>query len=108
MRGRWRGAPPFFMTIRFRLTLWYVAILAVVLLVFGGLVYGAQARAIRAAATDQLRILGRQLAATYDGSDGLLHPTALSKGMRREKSGSPTPAIPIRAVAPRPKGTPSP
>src|SRR5436853_2454405 len=79
MAAMWRslrpeGLPPLFSSIRFRLTLWYVAILALVLLVFGGVVYAAQARGIRAEAYDQLRGQGQQLAATFDPGDGQIHP----------------------------------
>jgi signal transduction histidine kinase len=85
MNGRRRGPrpgrlPPILTSIRVRLTLWYVAILTVVLLVFGGLVYGAQARTINADTRDHLRGLSQELAATYNPTDGHIHPNLNIEG----------------------------
>ncbi|HEX5503455.1 MAG TPA: HAMP domain-containing sensor histidine kinase, partial [Thermomicrobiales bacterium] len=55
-----------FASIRWRLTLWYVAILAVVLAVFGGIVYAAQVQSLRAQQDDDLRRQAQGLAAAYD------------------------------------------
>src|SRR6476659_9012059 len=53
-------------SVRVRLTLWYVAILAVVLTVFGGVIYDSQARSLRADLDERLRGEARRLASAYD------------------------------------------
>ncbi|HET8628792.1 MAG TPA: ATP-binding protein [Thermomicrobiales bacterium] len=61
-----RGRFGRFASIRWRLTLWYVAILAAVLAVFGGIVYASQAQSLRAQQDDALRRQAQGLAAAYD------------------------------------------
>ncbi len=60
------GIGTFFHSIRFRLTLWYLLILAFVLFLFSGFVYTRQSADLRAAALDRLVLKSRQL-------DGLYH-----------------------------------
>ena len=72
-------APRHFASIRWRLTAWYVAILGLVLTIFGVILFGAEARSIRADLVGQLRREAQQLASTYDPSDGRLHPLGLTQ-----------------------------
>jgi signal transduction histidine kinase len=57
-------------SIRVRLTLWYVAILAVVLLVFSSIIYDSQARSLRSEMESRLRKEGQRLAGLYDPGTG--------------------------------------
>ena len=61
---------PLTKSIRFRLTMWYVLILAMVLAVFSTIVYASQAQALRAQMNDALRSTGQGLAAAYNPQDG--------------------------------------
>src|SRR2546427_12952288 len=60
-------------SVRFRLTLWYVAIVAVVLLVFASQMYVAQVDSLESGLQASLSDHADQLAATYDSRDGQLH-----------------------------------
>lgn len=64
---RWRRPA---LGIRWRLTLWYLVILSLVLLVFGGIVYETQANSIRSQLNDELRVEADNLASSYDPSNG--------------------------------------
>src|SRR5436189_4708350 len=57
-------------SIRFRLTMWYVLILAMVLAVFSTIVYASQAQALRAQMDDTLRAAGQELATAYNPQGG--------------------------------------
>src|SRR5438552_308251 len=57
---------PFLGSVRFRLTIWYVLILALVLFVFGSIIYASQAQSMSADLHDSLRADAERLAATYD------------------------------------------
>ncbi len=59
-----------FRSIRFRLTMWYVFILALVLLVFGSIVYASQAQSMGAELRDNLRSDAERLATNYDPATG--------------------------------------
>src|SRR6266508_3067807 len=61
---------PLTKSIRFRLTMWYVLILAMVLAVFSTIVYASQAQSLRAQMDDALRVAGQVLAAAYNPQDG--------------------------------------
>ncbi len=52
-------------SIRFRLTVWYAALLALMLIIFGGGVYVGLARYLKAKASDQLAFQARQIAETW-------------------------------------------
>ncbi|RMG54563.1 MAG: HAMP domain-containing protein [Acidobacteria bacterium] len=52
-------------SIRFRLTVWYAALLALMLIIFGGGVYFGLARYLKAKASDQLALQARQIAETW-------------------------------------------
>jgi two-component system, OmpR family, sensor kinase len=67
-------------SIRFRLTVWYVLILALVLSVFSTLVYASQAQSLRAELSDSLRAAGQRIAATYNPKDGRLYIPAQPNG----------------------------
>src|SRR5436853_3270105 len=54
-----------FHSVRSRLTLWYTAILALVLITFGSISYLLLAREIRAATDDSIADTGRELAAAF-------------------------------------------
>src|SRR2546423_10950969 len=54
-----------FHSVRSRLTLWYTAILALVLITFGSISYLLLAREIRAATDDSIAETGRELAAAF-------------------------------------------
>ena len=66
------GARPWFNSIRFRLTMWYLAILALVLFVFGSIVYTSQAQNMSTELRDNLRTDAGRLASTYNPVDGSL------------------------------------
>src|SRR5436190_6019665 len=65
--------PALFTSIRFRLTMWYVLILALVLGVFSVLVYVSQAQSISVKMNEQLRTDGQLLASAYNPLDGTVH-----------------------------------
>src|SRR5215472_7825260 len=64
----------FTQSVRFRLTLWYVAILAVILLVTGSAVYFSEAHALTEALGVQLDTRMETLARSYNHQTGLLAP----------------------------------
>ncbi|HEX7103873.1 MAG TPA: HAMP domain-containing sensor histidine kinase [Nitrolancea sp.] len=64
-RERLRGKLPA-LSVRWRLTLWYLMILSLVMLVFGGLIYETQATSIRSQLNDDLRRQSDQIAASFD------------------------------------------
>ena len=68
------------LSIRWRLTLWYLVILGLVLLAFGALVYGSQASSIRAAQDDALRQQAGELVATFDPATGQFLPKGAPAG----------------------------
>ncbi|MFI5271556.1 MAG: HAMP domain-containing protein, partial [Ktedonobacterales bacterium] len=61
--------------VRIRLTLWYLAILALVFVVFGGIVLAAAAQQETATEQAALTSLANQLSGTYDAGTGLLQTT---------------------------------
>ena len=63
----------FFSTVRVRLTLWYLAILAVVFLVFGGILSGTTIHTVEAAQHANLTVLSTQVASRYDPGTGTLN-----------------------------------
>jgi heavy metal sensor kinase len=71
-------------SLRFRLTLWFVAILAIVVAAFSGFIYSTQARELHAVALEQLTLKTRQLVTFYRisglafSSDGQLIVPTLS------------------------------
>src|SRR4051794_7406793 len=74
-----RRIRPFFGSIRFRLTLWYVLILALVLIVFGSIVYTSQAQSASAALRDNLRSDAARLVSAYDPATGQIDLTEQAK-----------------------------
>src|SRR6185312_5585028 len=64
-RDRLRGKLPA-LSVRWRLTLWYLMILSLVMLVFGGLIYETQATSIRSQLNDDLRRQADQIAASFN------------------------------------------
>lgn len=60
-------------SVRVRLTLWYLAIVALVFLVFVAVVSGTVVRDAQVAARDGLIATAQKVAATYSASDGRLH-----------------------------------
>jgi signal transduction histidine kinase len=77
----------FFRSIRFRLTLWYLLILAVVLALFSGFVYTRQMNNLKSAAINRLAIKSRQLEGLYralsvstPGSNIIAFPDISSSG----------------------------
>src|SRR5579859_1852343 len=62
-----------FGSVRVRLTLWYLAIIALVFLVFSGVVYGTALHDAQMAETSSLLANAQQLATTYSASDNRLH-----------------------------------
>lgn len=66
-------------SIRFRLTMWYVLILALVLLVFGSIVYTTQGQNARAELERNMRAQGLRWAAAYDPLAEGLRPTFTMK-----------------------------
>jgi heavy metal sensor kinase len=52
-------------SLRFRLTLWFVAILAIVVAIFSGFIYSSQARELHAIALERLALKARQLVTFY-------------------------------------------
>ena len=75
-RSRRRPALPALpdLSIRWRLTLWYLVILSLVLLAFGALVYGSQASSISAAQDDVLRGQAQDLISTIESPSGPFIP----------------------------------
>ncbi len=82
--GQGRRAALFVHSLRFRLTLWFVAILGIVVATFGAFIYSTQARDINAMALEQLTVKTRQLVTFYRlsglrfTSDGKLFVPTLS------------------------------
>jgi signal transduction histidine kinase len=73
------------LSVRWRLTLWYLAILALILLVFGTLIYETQASSIRSQMNDDLRRETDQIAATFDPASGqfnLVGATPVSSSLK--------------------------
>jgi signal transduction histidine kinase len=68
-RHRWSMRLPA-LSVRWRLTLWYLVILSLVMLIFGGLIYETQATSIRSQLNDDLRRQADQVAASFDPSTG--------------------------------------
>ena len=62
----------FFQSVRFRLMLWYLALLAVILVGFSGVVYYAQQSYVSAQFDNLLRARIQEVALTYDGSTARL------------------------------------
>ncbi|HEV2460885.1 MAG TPA: ATP-binding protein [Ktedonobacterales bacterium] len=60
-------------SVRVRMTLWYLAILALVFVVFGAIVSGIVVRDAQIAEENRLSMLSQQIAGTYDASSGNLH-----------------------------------
>ena len=63
----------FFSTVRVRLTMWYLAILAVVFLVFGSVLSGTTIHTVEAAEHANLTVLSAQVSAQYDPATGTLN-----------------------------------
>ena len=63
----------FFSSVRVRLTLWYLAILAVVFLVFGGILSGTTIHNVEAAEHANLTVLSTQVASQYDPTTDTLN-----------------------------------
>ena len=70
--GKGRFLARFFTSVRFRLTLWYLGLLTLILCVFGLTVYYSQQSSLSAQFNDILRARIQQLALTYDDSTGQL------------------------------------
>jgi signal transduction histidine kinase len=64
-------------SVRFRLTLWYVILLAVALLTFGVTVYELELRRVDLGLQLQLQADAQAFVSTYGPKDGLIHPDAL-------------------------------
>jgi signal transduction histidine kinase len=78
----------FFSSVRFRLTLWYLGLLTVVLCAFGLTVYYAQEGALSTQFNDMLRNRIQQIALTYNETTRQLDVTAPSPNMNPTKPGS--------------------
>lgn len=72
-----RRGKPFWLSVRFRLTLWYVALFGLALFVFGAAVYVFEIRRADVALQSQLQSDARDLTNTYNLKDGHLHPEQL-------------------------------
>ncbi len=59
---------PFFQSVRFRLTLWYLALLAVIIGAFGLTVYYAQEHTLATQFDDLLRTRVQQIALSYNAT----------------------------------------
>ena len=81
----------FFSSVRFRLTLWYLALLAVIIGAFGLTVYYAQEHTLATQFDDTLRTRVQQIALTYNATTQRLDVTATG-------SQKPAPASTISAV----------
>jgi signal transduction histidine kinase len=64
-------------SVRFRLTFWYVILLAVALLTFGVTVYELELRRVDLALQLQLQADAQAFVSTYGPKDGMIHPEAL-------------------------------
>ena len=74
--GRGAGSWPYlFSNIRVRLVLWYIAILALILILCSGAIYAAEQRALLAQVDSRLMTRLRQLAGAYDARSGRLVTT---------------------------------
>src|SRR4051794_21456108 len=81
------GVRSFVRSVRFRLTIWYVLILALVLAVFGSIVYTSQAQSMVADTRDALRRDATRLAEMYDPVSGgivLPEPAKVKMGLGPE------------------------
>ncbi len=65
LRHLFQHASLFLHSIRFRLTLWFVAILGLVVAAFGGFIYSTQAHELHLAALERLALQARQLVTFY-------------------------------------------
>lgn len=72
---RIRALPHVLLSVRMRLALWYLAILAVVFFVFGGIVYSATVRNADSQQQAALASISQQLLQTYDPATGMLNIT---------------------------------
>jgi signal transduction histidine kinase len=68
------------LTVRWRLTLWYVGMLSLALLIFGGIVYAWQAARIEAQLRDDVALLQRQAGAFATGPPGRSERGAVTVG----------------------------
>lgn len=69
----------FFHSIRFRLALWFVVILGVVMVTFSGFVYWRQAQDVRMIALGQLKLTLEQIqGSSHEGEDLIEHPLQFS------------------------------
>src|SRR5215471_14626853 len=68
----WQSIPQLLRSARFRLTLWYTLILALVLLIFSSIVYEAARNDLDAAVYASLRSRLSQVASTYNAQTGRL------------------------------------
>jgi two-component system, OmpR family, sensor kinase len=74
-----QGLVPFFHSIRFRLVLWFVLILGVVLVIFSGFVYWRQAQDIRSIALGRLNFtLERLLSSSNEREGGIVQTQPVS------------------------------
>jgi signal transduction histidine kinase len=78
--GGFRG-----LSIRWRLTVWYLGVLTLVLAVFGAAIYTLQAKSSRAELIGRVRAQHQRLAATYDPADRLLHPIEAQSPVDNDK-----------------------
>jgi signal transduction histidine kinase len=70
-----RSPARFFRSVRFRLTLWYLALLAVIIGAFGLTVYYAQEHSLATQFDETLRTRVQQVALTYNATTGQLNVT---------------------------------
>src|SRR5438132_1199087 len=71
-REGWQSIPQLLRSARFRLTLWYTLILALVLLIFSSIVYETASNDLNAAVYASLRSRLTQVASTYNPQTGRL------------------------------------
>jgi len=72
-RHRWLGR--LLSSVRVRMTLWYLAILALVFVVFGAIVSAIAVRDAQIAEQSRLSSIWQAIANTYDATDGTMeHP----------------------------------
>ncbi|MGH2487409.1 MAG: hypothetical protein ACRDHE_15480, partial [Ktedonobacterales bacterium] len=69
---RVRGIPRLLVSVRVRLALWYLAVLALVFLIFGGIVYKTTAQNVENAQSAALISTSQQLLRNYNASTGQL------------------------------------
>ncbi|HKV85133.1 MAG TPA: HAMP domain-containing sensor histidine kinase [Ktedonobacterales bacterium] len=70
---RVRAIPQALVSVRVRLALWYLAILAIVFLVFGGIVYSTTVRNAQNEQSAALATTSQQLIQNYDAATGMLN-----------------------------------